>query len=270
MLDKSRLTPRRLVKELNSHEEIAKFDALAEEWRDPQGKFKHVLAFNLTRLNAIQMMIAEYFKRDLTQDIPFNDLTILDIGCGVGLLCEPLSKQGAHVTGIDASCYNIDLARQHAEKNDININYQHCLAEDLLTKQPTDIVCNESDRIGAKHYDVVLNTEVIEHVEDQQALIKTCCELVKPGGILIMATLNRTIKSYVIGIIGAEYVMRYLPIGTHDWHYFVTPKEINTMISANGLTPITSQGMGFNPFTKQWKITSNTDVNYLSYAYKPE
>ena len=269
MLDKSQLAPQTVQKGLKTSEEIAKFDALANEWRDPQGKFKHVLAFNLTRLTAIEAMIAEHFKRDLTLDSPLNNIDLLDIGCGVGLLCEPLASLGAQVTGIDASSYNIELATQHAEQSTVSLHYQHCLAEDLISQNPSRIT-DQYQQVYIKQYDVVLNTEVIEHVEDQEALMNTCCKLVKPGGLLIMATLNRTVKSYLIGIIGAEYLMRYLPIGTHDWHYFVTPNEIETMVIANGLQPLKSQGMSFNPFTKQWKITSNTDVNYLSYAYKPE
>lgn len=255
-----------MLKGLKTSEEIAKFDALATEWRDPQGKFKHVLAFNLTRLAAIEAMIAEHFKRDLILDNPLNGIDLLDIGCGVGLLCEPLACHGIQVTGIDASSYNITLAKQHAEKSAINIHYQHCLAEDLISQKNTKI----TNKVDIKQYDVVLNTEVIEHVEDQEALMNTCCQLVKPGGLLIMATLNRTVKSYFIGIIGAEYLMRYLPIGTHDWHYFVTPSEIETMVISNGLQPLKNQGMSFNPFIKKWKITTNTDVNYLSYAYKPQ
>ena len=269
MLDKSQLTPQTMLKGLKTSEEIVKFDALANEWRDPQGKFKHVLAFNLTRLTAIEAMIAEYFKRDLTLDSPLDDIALLDIGCGVGLLCEPLASLGAQVTGIDASSYNIALAEQHAEKSAIRIHYQHCLAEDLISQNPSKIT-DQNQQVYIKQYDVVLNTEVIEHVEDQESLMNTCCKLVKPGGLLIMATLNRTVKSYFVGIIGAEYLMHYLPIGTHNWHYFVTPNEIETMVITHGLQPLKSQGMSFNPFSKQWKITANTDVNYLYYAYKPQ
>ncbi|RTR36886.1 bifunctional 2-polyprenyl-6-hydroxyphenol methylase/3-demethylubiquinol 3-O-methyltransferase UbiG [Shewanella canadensis] len=264
MLDKSRLSPSLNSEKksaLDTEREIAKFDALANEWRDPKGRFKHVLAFNQTRLIAIEDAIAYHFERDLNQDVPFSDLSLLDIGCGAGLLCEPLAWQGARVSGIDASSHNIALARQHANSNLVTVDYRHCLAESLLTAEDKQI--NDIDQ-----YDVVLNTEVIEHVDDQEALIQTCCQLLKPGGLLIMATLNRTIKSYLIGIIGAEYLMRYLPIGTHDWRFFVTPKEIDDMITPHGLRTVKAEGMSFNPLTKKWKVTNSTDVNYLLYAIK--
>ncbi|MXR68872.1 bifunctional 2-polyprenyl-6-hydroxyphenol methylase/3-demethylubiquinol 3-O-methyltransferase UbiG [Shewanella sp. JBTF-M18] len=253
MLDKSRLS--RFKNPIDPQQEIAKFDALAKEWRDPHGKFKHVLAFNQTRLMAIEEQIARHFDRDLTQDVPFEGLSLLDIGCGVGLLCEPLASQGARVTGIDASEHNITLARRHANSWSIPIDYRHSLADDLSRDRSL--------------YDVILNTEVIEHVEDQAALVASCCDLLKPGGLLVMATLNRTLSSYIIGIVGAEYIMRYLPIGTHDWHHFVTPQELDDMLRPQGLSTLTTEGMRFNPLTQNWKITANTSVNYLLYASKP-
>jgi len=262
MLDKSRLSPglnNERKSALDTEREIAKFNALANEWRDPNGKFKHVLAFNQTRLIAIEDAIAFHFERDLNQDVPFTDLSILDIGCGAGLLCEPLAWQGARVSGIDASSHNIALAQQHANSNSVTVDYRHCLADSLLDQ---DVKGN------INQYDVILNTEVIEHVGDQEALINTCCQLLKPGGLLIMATLNRTLKSYLIGIIGAEYLMRYLPIGTHDWRFFVKPEEIDAMITPRGLRTVKAEGMSFNPLTKRWKVTNSTDVNYLLYATK--
>jgi 2-polyprenyl-6-hydroxyphenyl methylase/3-demethylubiquinone-9 3-methyltransferase len=265
MLDKSRLSPslnNERKSALDTEKEIAKFNELANEWRDPKGKFKHVLAFNQTRLIAIEDAIAYHFERDLNQDVPFSNLSLLDIGCGVGLLCEPLAWQGARVSGIDASSHNIALARQHAHSNSVTVDYRHCLAESLLTTGEKELIS------VTNQYDVVLNTEVIEHVDDQEALINTCCQLLKPGGLLIMATLNRTIKSYLIAIIGAEYLMRYLPIGTHDWRFFVTPKEIDAMITPHGLRTVKAEGMSFNPLTKKWKVTNSTDVNYLLYAIK--
>ncbi len=256
VLDRSKLTSRHSTG-LDTTEEIAKFDRLAKEWRDPKGKFKQILAFNQTRLIAIKKMIAQHLGRDLNQPAPLTGLSLVDIGCGAGLLCEPLAKLGADVTGIDASEHNILVASQHAQTNSISVNYLHCLASDLEDK--TEIYL----------YDIVLNTEVIEHVADQQGLIETCCRLLKPGGLLVMATLNRTITSYIVGIIGAEYVMRYLPIGTHEWRYFVKPQEISAMISKQGLETINVAGMTFNPFTKHWSINQNTKVNYLLFAAKP-
>ncbi|MCG9698135.1 bifunctional 2-polyprenyl-6-hydroxyphenol methylase/3-demethylubiquinol 3-O-methyltransferase UbiG [Shewanella sp. Isolate11] len=254
MLDKSQLSGK--ISSIDQQAEIAKFDALAQEWRDPNGKFKHVLRFNQTRLTAIENAIAIHFKRDLTQDIPFEGLKILDIGCGVGLLCEPLASQGAAVTGIDASAHNITMATQHAKAWSIKVDYKHCLASDLVDIET--------------QYDVILNTEVIEHIEDKQQLIDICCEKLKPQGLLIMATLNRTFASYLIAIIGAEYVMQYLPKGTHDWQHFVKPEELDKMIATRGLATITTEGMTFNPLTTKWKIGNNTRVNYLLYAYKPK
>ncbi|WP_028763468.1 bifunctional 2-polyprenyl-6-hydroxyphenol methylase/3-demethylubiquinol 3-O-methyltransferase UbiG [Shewanella colwelliana] len=253
MLDKSQLSP--TIKPLNQQAEIEKFDALAAEWRDPNGKFKHVLAFNQTRLTAIENAIAQHFKRDLNQDIPFQGLRILDIGCGVGLLCEPLASQGADVTGIDASAYNIRLAQQHANNWSIKVEYKHCLADDLLNTE--------------QEYDVILNTEVIEHVEDKHQLIEICCDALAPGGLLVMATLNRTVKSYLIAIIGAEYVMGYLPKGTHEWQHFVKPQEISQQLNAKGLNTLSVEGVKFNPLINKWKITKETSVNYLLYAEKP-
>ncbi|WP_076416523.1 bifunctional 2-polyprenyl-6-hydroxyphenol methylase/3-demethylubiquinol 3-O-methyltransferase UbiG [Shewanella sp. UCD-KL12] len=236
--------------------EIAKFDQLAEDWRDPNGKFKHIFKFNQARLSAIEQTISTHFRRDLSSKTALKGLNLLDIGCGAGLLCEPFAQQGADVTGIDGSDQNIRIAKRHAKNKDISINYIHCLA-DALTNNP-----------NVKQYDIVLNTEVIEHVSDQKALMDTCCQLLKPGGLLVFATLNRTIKSYLVAILGAEYVMRYLPVGTHEWRYFVKPKEISDHIEKHGLHIIKKEGMSFNPLNKQWKITNNTEVNYLLYAYK--
>ncbi|WP_394204966.1 bifunctional 2-polyprenyl-6-hydroxyphenol methylase/3-demethylubiquinol 3-O-methyltransferase UbiG [Shewanella waksmanii] len=256
MLDKSRLNPlSKIDQPIDQTSEIAKFDALAKEWRDPNGRFKHIVAFNQTRLMAIEAAIADHFCRDLNQDNPFDGLNVLDIGCGAGLLAEPLASQGADVLGIDASEHNITLACQHAQSWGVPVRYQHCLAEDI------------SDEHSAG-FDVVLNTEVIEHVTDQQALVNTCCRLLKPGGLLVMATLNRTWQSYLIGIVGAEYVMRYLPIGTHDWRYFVKPQELEMMLAHHKVDCISCQGMQFNPFSKTWRLSDNNRVNYLLYATK--
>ncbi|AQS35227.1 3-demethylubiquinone-9 3-methyltransferase [Shewanella psychrophila] len=253
MLDRSKLTSGHSTS-LNTAEEIAKFDRLAKEWRDPKGKFKQVLAFNQTRLIAIEKMIAQHLALDLNNPAPLAGLSLLDIGCGAGLLCEPLAELGADVTGIDASEHNILVANQHAKTNHISVNYIHCLASDLEDK--------------SNRYDIVLNTEVIEHIADQQGLVDTCCRLLKPGGLLVMATLNRTVTSYIVGIIGAEYVMRYLPIGTHEWRFFVKPQEISAMLSKQGLETINVKGMTFNPFTKHWSVNRNTKVNYLLFATK--
>lgn len=257
MIDKSKLSPA-----ITSQDEIQKFNQLAKEWRDPNGKFKHVHKFNQARLANIRSSISTHFDRDLNQDPPFKRINILDIGCGAGLLAEPLAALGATVTGIDASAMNIAIAKQHAETKNISVNYLHCLAEELINSDRSDLI--ESG------YDVILNTEVIEHVNDKNRLIDTCCQLLRPGGLLIMATLNRTITSYFIAILGAEYIMRYLPIGTHQWKHFVKPDEIIQQLQIHQLTPLYTQGMSLNPLTKQWYTHKNTKVNYLLYATKPK
>ncbi|WP_028773414.1 bifunctional 2-polyprenyl-6-hydroxyphenol methylase/3-demethylubiquinol 3-O-methyltransferase UbiG [Shewanella waksmanii] len=259
MLDKSRLSSLSKLKaeqSLDQLVEIAKFDALAKEWRDPKGRFKHVLAFNQTRLLAIKTAIAHHFSRSFDNANPLADLKLLDIGCGAGLLTEPLASYGADVLGIDASEHNVSVASQHAKNSDIKVTYQHCLAAEIEHSQTAN-------------FDIILNTEVIEHVTDQQALVNTCARLLKPGGLLVMATLNRTWQSYVIGILGAEYVMRYLPVGTHNWHYFVKPHELEMMLAHHQIDCISCQGMQFNPFNQRWRISQNTQVNYLLFATKP-
>ncbi|MCL1124646.1 bifunctional 2-polyprenyl-6-hydroxyphenol methylase/3-demethylubiquinol 3-O-methyltransferase UbiG [Shewanella surugensis] len=261
MLDKSRLSAK-----IDTQNEIEKFNKLAKEWRDPKGKFKHVKTFNQTRFKNIRSAINKHFDRDLNQDHPFRAIDLLDIGCGAGLLSEPLADLGANVTGIDASAMNISIAKEHAQSKKIKVNYQHCLAEELLTNN----IAGVDKKLILKGYDVILNTEVIEHVNDKSKLIHTCCQLLRPNGLLIMATLNRTIKSYLIAIIGAEYIMRYLPIGTHQWKHFVKPSEIITQLHTHQVNVLYSQGMSLNPFTHRWYTHKNTDVNYLLYATKPK
>ncbi|WP_299003124.1 bifunctional 2-polyprenyl-6-hydroxyphenol methylase/3-demethylubiquinol 3-O-methyltransferase UbiG [uncultured Shewanella sp.] len=255
MIEKNRLSP-----PITSESEIQKFNQLAKEWRDPNGKFKHVHKFNQARLTNIRSSISTHFDRDLSRDLPFEGISILDIGCGAGLLAEPLATSGATMTGIDASAMNIAIAKQDAEIKNVSINYVHCLAEDLIHSDENSVIENS--------YDVILNTEVIEHVNDKNRLIDTCCQLLRPGGLLIMATLNRTIISYFIAILGAEYIMRYLPIGTHQWKHFVKPAEIIQRLQVHQLTPLYTQGMSFNPLTQQWYTHKNTKVNYLLYATK--
>lgn len=253
MIDKSRLSG-----QINPQNEIEKFNRLAQEWRDPNGKFKHVQAFNQARLDNILSVINDHFDRDPNLDLPLDNINILDIGCGAGLLSEPLADRGANVTGIDASSMSIAIANEHAKAKNTKLKYQHCLAEEFL-KDPTEI---------STEYDVVLNTEVIEHINDKAELIHTSCQLLRPGGLLIMATLNRTIKSYFIAIIGAEYIMRYLPIGTHQWRHFVKPSEVIAQLNSHQLTLLHTQGMSLNPLTHRWRTHKNTDVNYLIYATK--
>ena len=243
MLDKSKKTG-----DTNfSEEEISRFDSLAESWWDPNGKYKTALEFNRARLDVIKAQIEEHFgKGSLPPD--YSSLSIVDIGSGGGLISEPLAKLGAKVTGIDASAVSVEVAKRHAEKSGVSVTYKHMLSSELVKE--------------AQQYDIVINAEVVEHVPDQQQLIDECASLVKPGGLLILATLNRTIKSYVIAIVGAEYVMRYLPVGTHDWRKFVKPGELEKWVGED-FTLKHQVGMKLNPVKGKWLTTSSLAVNYI-------
>lgn len=242
--------------------ELARFDQMADAWWDPDGAFKHVLAFNAARLDVIREFILQHQQASVhasseETDGQLQGLRVLDIGCGGGLLSEALAAQGAEVTGIDGSEVSIQVAKAHAAKSGVQVTYLHMLAEELLDQ-------------GLEPFDVVLNTEVIEHVEDQQGLIDTCCALCKDDGLLILATLNRTVKSWLFGIVGAEYVLRLLPRGTHEWRYFVKPDEIKGMLKPHHFSPKALRGLEFNPFNKHWRVTDNCKVNYLLSATRSE
>ena len=239
MLDKSRLSQPVNVNEA----EIAKFNQLAKEWWDPNGKFKTALAFNQARLGYFTRHIEQVLKR------PWHELSILDVGSGGGLVSENLAKLGAEVVGIDASATSVEVARAHAIQSGVLVTYQHKMAEDMVKEK--------------RQFDVVINAEVVEHVPDQHTLIRQCSELVKPGGLLILATLNRTVKSYIVAILGAEYVMHYLPIGTHDWRKFVKPNELQQWVLPGGFSLIDESGVALNPFKRLWRLTPNTAVNYM-------
>ncbi|CAB9495683.1 bifunctional 2-polyprenyl-6-hydroxyphenol methylase/3-demethylubiquinol 3-O-methyltransferase UbiG [Alteromonas macleodii] len=243
MLDKSKKTG-----EVNfSEEEISRFDSLAESWWDPNGKYKTALEFNRARLDVIKAQIEDHFgKGNLPPD--YSSLSIVDIGSGGGLISEPLAKLGAKVTGIDASAVSVEVAKRHAEKSGVSVTYKHMLSSELVKE--------------AQQYDIVINAEVVEHVPDQQQLIDECASLVKPGGLLILATLNRTLKSFVIAIVGAEYVMRYLPVGTHDWQKFVKPSELEKWVGED-FTLKHQIGMKLNPFKGEWLTTSSLAVNFI-------
>lgn len=238
-------------------QELARFDQMAQAWWDPNGAFKHVLTFNDARLKVILRMLQQHFDTPLsmTGNPDLSSLRILDIGCGGGLISEALSLHGARVTGIDGSAVSIEVAKAHARQSEVKVDYQHKLAEELITENWSP-------------FDVILNTEVIEHVENQQGLVDTCCNLCKPHGLVVMATLNRTLKSWLFGIIGAEYVLRLLPKGTHDWRYFVRPREMTSMLAKHGFAQRSLHGLSFNPFSKQWRESQDTKVNYLLSASK--
>jgi len=236
--------------------EVAKFQAMAAEWWDPNGKFKPLHMLNPCRLDYITRQIAAEFDRDLAADKPFAGIKLLDIGCGGGLLSEPMARLGAEVVGADAAAGNIPVAQVHAEQSGLEIDYRHTTAEAMA-------------EVG-EQFDVVLNMEVVEHVADPQDFLTVCQQLLKPGGLMICSTLNRNAKSFAMGIIGAEWIMRWLPKGTHEWHKFITPDELYNMLEKAALTPVDRKGFVFNPLGWSWSISDrDLSVNYVTASTKP-
>lgn len=230
--------------------EIAKFEAMAAEWWDPQGKFRPLHLMNPVRLDYVTAQIAAEQGRDRHQPRPFEGLRLLDIGCGGGLVAEPMARLGATVTGADAAEGNIAIARIHAEEQGLQIDYRATTAETLVEE-------------GAQ-FDVVLALEIIEHVADPAAFVATCQRLLRPGGLLILSTLNRTLRSFAGAILGAEWVLRWLPRGTHDWNRFITPDELAGLVKNAGLGVVDRQGMIFNPLSFGWRLSDrDLSVNYL-------
>jgi 2-polyprenyl-6-hydroxyphenyl methylase / 3-demethylubiquinone-9 3-methyltransferase len=235
--------------------EVAKFEAMAAEWWDPNGKFKPLHLMNPCRLDYIARQIAAEFDRDLSGPLPFKGLRILDIGCGGGLLSEPMARLGADVVGADAAPRNIPVAALHAEQSGLHIDYRVTTAEDMAA--------------AGERFDVVLNMEVVEHVADPQAYLTACQNLLKPGGLMVCSTLNRNPKSFMMAIVGAEWVMRWLPKGTHDWAKFITPDELYTLIRQAGLDPVDRKGMVFNPVSWRWSLSDrDLSVNYVTASIK--
>jgi 2-polyprenyl-6-hydroxyphenyl methylase/3-demethylubiquinone-9 3-methyltransferase len=232
--------------------EVAKFSALAAEWWDPAGKFAPLHKFNPVRLGFIRAEAAAHFRRDSQSLRPFEGLTLLDIGCGGGLLAEPMARLGSAVTGADASDKNIGTARAHAAQGGLDIDYRATTAEALAAE--------------GRSFDVVLNMEVVEHVADVGGYLKACARLVKPGGLTVVATLNKTLKSLALAKIGAEYVLNWLPRGTHDWNRFIPPASLATMLEEAGLKVMKTQGVSFDPLAWDWKLSSDVDVNYMIVA----
>ncbi|SMY07129.1 bifunctional 2-polyprenyl-6-hydroxyphenol methylase/3-demethylubiquinol 3-O-methyltransferase UbiG [Flavimaricola marinus] len=236
--------------------EIAKFEAMAAEWWDLEGKFKPLHMLNPCRLDYITSQIAAEFARDLDASAPFEGLRILDIGCGGGLLCEPMARLGATVVGVDAAPRNIPVAQVHAEQMGLTIDYRVGTAEALAE--------------AGEQFDVVLNMEVVEHVADPLGYLTACQQLLKPGGLHICSTINRNPKSFAMAIVGAEWVMRWLPKGTHEFAKFITPDELFDLLQKAGLDPVDRKGFQFNPISWTWRISDrDLTVNYVTAATKP-
>tara|TARA_B100000035_G_scaffold130579_1_gene111017 strand:+ start:5612 stop:6340 length:729 start_codon:yes stop_codon:yes gene_type:complete len=228
--------------------EIEKFSKIAEEWWNPSGKFKPLHKFNPIRISYIKDNIISTFHIKIKKK-PLKKLKILDVGCGGGLLTEPISRLGAEVVGIDASSKNIKVAKLHAKKNNLNIKYYCTSPEKLKNNQK---------------YDVILNMEIVEHVSDIKIFLKSCSKLLKKNGIMFVATLNKTLKSYLFAIVGAEYVLRWLPIGTHEWEKFVKPDDLVSILKTYNLNLEKLDGMKFNIINDEWKISSDKSINYIA------
>ena len=228
--------------------EIEKFSNMADEWWDPHGKFKPLHKFNPIRIKYIKENIIDQFKIQ-NKAKPLSGINILDIGCGGGLLSEPMHRLGANITGIDASIKNIKIAKFHAKRNGLKINY----------------ICSSPEKLKiTKKFDVILNMEIVEHVEDISFFLKSCSKLLKKNGLMFVATINKTLKSYVFAIVGAEYVLRWLPIGTHEWEKFVKPEELKKILTKNNLSLKKFDGMHFNIIKDEWSITKDLSVNYIA------
>ena len=232
--------------------EVAKFSSLAAEWWDPDGKFKPLHKFNPVRLAFIREQALIRFQRDRQALAPFEGLSLLDIGCGGGLLSEPMARLGFAVTGADASAKNIGTAKAHAVQTGAKVDYRVATAEHLAEEN--------------EHFDVVLNMEVVEHVADVKAYLAACARLLKPGGITIVATINKTLKSLVLAKFAAEYVLQWMPKGTHDWNRFLSPRELQKLLEETGLTVLKTQGVVFDPVAWNWHLSENVDVNYMIVA----
>lgn len=236
--------------------EVERFQSLAKAWWDPTGKFRPLHQIGPARLTFVRDELARHFGRETGGLRPLKDLSILDVGCGGGLMSEPLARLGARVTGIDPGEKNVAIARGHAEPQGLAIDYRVATVEDLAAAD-------------AK-YDAVVSLEVVEHVPDVAAFVGSCASLVRPGGLLILSTINRTVKSYALAIVAAEYVLQWLPRGTHQWERFVTPDELARHVAAAGLAAPRFKGFVYSPLRDTWSLSSDTDVNYLAAAAKPE
>jgi len=229
--------------------EVEKFSRMARDWWNPNGKFKPLHLFNPARISFIKDKLISHFKLNSNDEKPLKGLKILDIGCGGGLLCEPLNRLGAKITGIDASSDNIEVAKLHSKEMGLNIEYICCPPENL----------NFSNE-----FDVILNMEVVEHVTNLNLFIKNCSKLIRKNAIMFVATINKNLKSYIFAIIGAEYILRWLPIGTHDWNKFLTPHELEVVVTENDFVKDGTIGMKFDLLSKKWSKDKDASVNYIS------
>ena len=234
-------------------EEIQKFSKLADEWWDVNGKFKPLHMFNPIRIEYILDKITEHFKLDKEKKLLLKNLEILDIGCGGGLISEPMARLGGNITGIDAGEKNIKVASLHSKKSNLKINY--------LNKSPEQLKEKEK-------FDIILNLEIVEHVDDLDLYLQSCYDLLKKNGLMFTATINRTLVSYIKAIIGAEYILRWLPIGTHDWNKFIKPEELEKKLGNKKFKTNNIQGLEFNPFFNKWKKSDNLSVNYIICSFK--
>lgn len=232
--------------------EIQRFSKISSQWWDENGPFKPLHRLNPIRIQYIRDCLITHFQRKVLDSMPFKELTVLDIGCGGGLVAEPLTRLGAMVTGIDASKQAIDVATAHATLMDLSITYQCTSAEEVAAAGQT--------------FDVVLALEIVEHVCDVAAFLKTCTQLVTPGGVLILSTLNRTCKSYALAIVGAEYLLQMLPKGTHDWQKFLSPAELAHILRPLGFSFADLQGLSYTPFKDEWSLSMDLSVNFLGYV----
>jgi len=245
---------RRQTKSSVDRAEVARFARLAGDWWDAHGPMAALHKLNPVRIGYIRDKACEQFDRDPKKLDCLKSLRVLDIGCGGGILSEPLARLGAHMVGADPAGESVEVARAHAEESGLAIDYRATTAEDLAAAH--------------ERFDVVLAMEVVEHVNDVDAFVATCASMVKPGGLMVAATLNRTLKSFALAIVGAEYVLRWLPRGTHQWDKFVTPEELESAIERSGLRVTGERGVVYNPFADRWQLSSDMDVNYMLAAAK--
>ncbi len=234
--------------------EVERFGRIATEWWDPAGKFRPLHKLGPARLAFIREEAVRHFGLDGGSLRPLGGLNVLDIGCGGGLVCEPMARLGGAVTGLDPAAENIEAARQHASAQGLCVHYRAARVEDLVGE--------------GLQFDLVLCLEVVEHVPDVAAFLAACARLVRPGGLMVLSTINRTLKSYALAIVGAEYILRWLPVGTHQWDRFVTPDELRRHVAAAGLGDLRTRGLVYDPFADLWSLGADTDVNYMAAAAK--